>query len=142
MFILPILKLGLFCKKRLICRGVSTSVERGSWPPRHEGAKRRTDRGFGSAKIKMQNAKLRQRDVVGMGVLVVASFSISRILYLLDVYYTSKAVGCQVNFNHGFHGFSRICISHREHRGHREKIGKTRKIYRRDRRDRGGTSGY
>jgi hypothetical protein len=27
-------------------------------------------------------------DVAGMGVLVVASFSISRILYLLDVYYT------------------------------------------------------
>jgi len=36
-------------------------------------------------------------DLVGMGVLVVASFSISRILYLLDVYYTPYEVGCQVN---------------------------------------------
>ena len=36
-------------------------------------------------------------DLVGMGVLVVASFSISRILYLLDVYYTGWEVGCQVN---------------------------------------------
>jgi len=35
-----------------------------------------------------------------MGVLVVASFSISRILYLLDVYYIRWEVGCQVNFNH------------------------------------------
>ena len=35
-----------------------------------------------------------------MGVLVVGSFSISRILYLLDVYYTGWAVGCQVNFYH------------------------------------------
>jgi len=33
-----------------------------------------------------------------MGVLVVASFSISRILYLLDVYYTRLEVGCQVKF--------------------------------------------
>jgi len=45
----------------------------------------------------MQNAKLRNPDLVGMGVLVVALFSISRILYLLDVYYTSTTVGCQVN---------------------------------------------
>jgi hypothetical protein len=37
-------------------------------------------------------------DVVGMGVLVVASFSISRILYLLDVYYIRWEVGCQVKF--------------------------------------------
>jgi hypothetical protein len=35
-----------------------------------------------------------------MGVLVVASFSISRILYLLDVYYIRLEVGCQANFNH------------------------------------------
>jgi hypothetical protein len=34
-------------------------------------------------------------DLVGMGVLVVGSFSISRILYLLDMYYTSCGVGCQ-----------------------------------------------
>jgi len=27
---------------------------------------------------------------------------------LLDVYYTSKEVGCQVNFNHRFHRFSQI----------------------------------
>jgi hypothetical protein len=47
-------------------------------------------------------------DVVGMGVLVVASFSISRILYLLDVYYTGWTVRCQVNFNHRFHRFSQI----------------------------------
>jgi hypothetical protein len=33
-----------------------------------------------------------------MGVLVVASFSISRILYLLDVYCTRREVGCQVKF--------------------------------------------
>ena len=44
----------------------------------------------------MQKAKLRNPDVVGMGVLVVGSFSISRIRYLLDVYYTSYEVGCQV----------------------------------------------
>jgi hypothetical protein len=44
-----------------------------------------------------------------MGVLVVASFSISRILYLLDVYYTGCEVGCQVNFNHRFRGFRRFC---------------------------------
>src|SRR4030042_3482032 len=71
----------------------------------------------GNAKIKVQNAKLWNPDAVGMGVLVVGSLSISRILYLLDVYYTRWEVGCQVNFNHGFHGFSRICsISQREHR--------------------------
>jgi len=84
-----------FAKNRWICRGVSTSVERGSWPLRHEGTKEiatekaentekqfigenkgtivmiaredRLDKGFGSAKIEMQNAKLRQPDVVGMG---------------------------------------------------------------------------
>ena len=43
-----------------------------------------------------------------MGVLVVGSFSISRILYLLDVYYTRWEVGCQVNVNHRFHRFSQI----------------------------------
>ena len=69
-------------KKRWICRGVSTSVE-GSL--------------IENAKIKVQSAKLRNPGLAGMGVLVVASFSISRILYLLDVYYTSKTVGCQVN---------------------------------------------
>jgi len=58
-----------------------------------------------NAKIKMQNTKLWNPDVVGMGVLVVALFSISRILYLLDVYYTRLEVGCQVKFNHGFHRF-------------------------------------
>ena len=52
---------------------------------------------MGNAKIKVQNAKLWNPDAVGMGVLVVASFCISRILYLLDVYYTSTTVGCQVN---------------------------------------------
>ena len=46
----------------------------------------------------VQSAKLRNPGLGGMGVLVVASFSISRILYLLDVYYTSYEVGCQVNF--------------------------------------------
>ena len=46
----------------------------------------------------MQIAKLRNPDLVGMGVLVVASFSISRILYLLDIYYRAKTVGCQVKF--------------------------------------------
>ena len=50
-----------------------------------------------NAKIKVQSAKLRNPDLVGMGVLIVASFSISRILYLLDVYYTRWEVGCQVN---------------------------------------------
>ena len=58
----------------------------------------RLDRGFGSARIKVQSAKLRNPDLVGMGVLVVASFSVSRILYLLDVYYTRWTVGCQVKF--------------------------------------------
>ena len=46
----------------------------------------------------MQSAKLLNPDLVGMSVLlVVASFSISRILYLLAVYYTSKTVACQLN---------------------------------------------
>jgi hypothetical protein len=40
----------------------------------------------------------RNPDLAGMGILVVGSFSISRILYLLDVYYTSQTVGCQVKF--------------------------------------------
>jgi hypothetical protein len=43
-----------------------------------------------------------------MGVLVAASFSISRILYLLDIYYTPSELGCQVNVNHRFHRFSQI----------------------------------
>ena len=34
-----------FAKKGFICRGVPTSVERGSWPLRHKGTKRQTDRG-------------------------------------------------------------------------------------------------
>jgi len=50
-----------------------------------------------NAKNRLQSAKLRNPDLVGMGVLAVASFSIPRILYLLDVYYTSKTVVCQVN---------------------------------------------
>jgi len=57
----------------------------------------------GSGCKQVQSAELLNPDVVGMGVLVVALFSISRILYLLDVYYTSKTVGCQVNFDHRFH---------------------------------------
>ena len=90
-----------FAKNRAICRGVSTSVEGGSWPLRHKGTKRQTDRGFGNAKIKMQSAKLRQPDVVGMATLI---FIIEYLLftidssYMLDVYYTRLAVGCQVNF--------------------------------------------
>jgi len=32
---------------------------------------------------------------------------------LLDVYYTSKTVGCQVNFNHRFHRFSQIFLRQR-----------------------------
>jgi len=60
-------------KNRAICRGVSTSVE---------------GRLIESAKIRVQSAELRNPDLVRMGVLVVASFSISRILYVLDVYYT------------------------------------------------------
>jgi len=48
-----------------------------------------------NAKIKVQSAKLRNPDLVGMGVLVVASFSISRILYLLDIYYTPPGLGRQ-----------------------------------------------
>ena len=36
-----------------------------------------------NARIKVKNAKLRNPDLVVMGVLVVASFSISRIRYLL-----------------------------------------------------------
>ena len=51
-----------------------------------------------NAKIKVQSAKLRNPELIGMGVLVVASFSISRILYLLDVYYTRWTGGCQVKF--------------------------------------------
>jgi hypothetical protein len=62
-----------FAKKRPICRGVSTSVE-GSL--------------IENAKIKVQNAKLWNPDSVGMGVLVVALFSMLRILYLLDAYCT------------------------------------------------------
>jgi len=45
----------------------------------------------------MQSAKLLNPDLVGMGVLVVTAFSISRILYLLDVYYIRLEVECQVN---------------------------------------------
>jgi hypothetical protein len=56
------------------------------------------DRWVGNAKIKVQSAKLWNPGLVGMGVLVVALFSISRILYLLDVYYTPCRVGCQVKF--------------------------------------------
>ena len=56
----------------------------------------------------MQSATLRNPDFVGMGALVVASFSISRILYLLDVYYTGYDVRCQVNFNHRFLRFAQI----------------------------------
>ena len=52
---------------------------------------------LGNPKIKVKNAKLRNPDLVGMGVLVVGSFSISRILYLLDAYCTRRDVGCQVN---------------------------------------------
>ena len=113
MFILPILKLGLFC-----------IID--SWPLRHKGTKEiatekaentekqfigenkgtivmvaredRLDGGFGSAKIKVQSGKLRNPDLVGLGVLIVTLFSISRILFLLDVYYTSTTVGCQVKF--------------------------------------------
>ena len=48
-----------------------------------------------NAKIKVQSAKLWNPGLVGMGVLVVASFSISRILYLLDIYYTPSEVGRQ-----------------------------------------------
>jgi len=62
----------------------------------------------GSGCKQVQSAKLRNPDLVGMGVLVVASFSISRIRYLLDVYYIRLEVGCQVNFNHRFHRFSQI----------------------------------
>ena len=56
-----------------------------------------------NAKIKVQSAKLRNPDLVGMGVLVVASFSISRIRYSLDVYYMRLEVACQVNFCHRDH---------------------------------------
>ena len=62
----------------------------------------------------MQNAKLRKPDVVGMGGLIVALFSISRIRYLLDVYYTSPPVGCQVN-----------CLP-RRHQGTRDEGGEPR----------------
>jgi len=48
-----------------------------------------------NAKIKVQSAKLRNPGLAGMGVLVVASFSISRSLYLLDIYYTPSEVGRQ-----------------------------------------------
>ncbi len=51
-----------------------------------------------NAKIKDQSAKLRNPGLAGMGVLVVASFSISRILHLLDGYYIRLEVGCQVKF--------------------------------------------
>jgi len=104
-------KLGSFCKKELICRGVSTSVE-GSLienvkiNPKGSGCKQ------------VQSAELRNPGLVGMSVLVVASFSISRILYLLDVYYIRWEVGCQVNFfatkaprheeNHRFDDWTRI----------------------------------
>ena len=94
--VLSLRKLGLFC-----------IID--SWPLRHKGTKEiateksektekqfigenkgtivmiaredRLDRGFGSAKIKLQNAKLRNPDVVGMGGLIVALFSISRTGY-------------------------------------------------------------
>jgi len=49
-----------------------------------------------NAKIKVQSAKLLNPGLAGMGVLVGALFSISRIRYLLDVYYTPCRVGCQV----------------------------------------------
>jgi hypothetical protein len=80
-----------------------TQIQNSLSPPEVVGE----DLGFGShnegplienAKIKVQSAKLRNPDLVGMGVLIVASFSISRVRYLLDVYYTSYTVGCQVKF--------------------------------------------
>ena len=46
----------------------------------------------------MLSAKLRNTDGVGVGVFIGALFSISRVLYLLDVYYTSQTVVCQVKF--------------------------------------------
>ena len=72
-----------------ICRGVSTSVER-----RQAGQNGRV-----GAEDRRQETEERRRnpDLVGMGVLIVGSFSISRILYLLDVYYIRWEVGCQVN---------------------------------------------
>ena len=91
MFILPILKLALFCKKRPICRGVSTSVE-----GRQAGQDGRVGQKMGDGRQETEGRR-GNPDLVGMGVLAVASFSISRILYLLDVYYISKTVGCQVN---------------------------------------------
>jgi len=96
-------------KKRAICRGVSTSVEGrqagqdGRVGQKAEGRRQETESRRQETEDRRGNP-----DLVGMGVLVVASFSISRILYLLDVYYTSYEVRCQVNFNHRFRRLTQI----------------------------------
>ena len=45
-----------FAQKGAICRGVSTSVERGCWPLRHEGT--REFGGFGRFKVMMIEASM------------------------------------------------------------------------------------
>ena len=105
-----------------MCRGVSTSVEgrlieNAEINPKGSGCKQ------------VQSAKLRNPDLGGMGVLVVGSFSISRILYLLDVYYISQTVGCQVNSSlttdcadsRGLLTTNWHELARNGHRGHREK---------------------
>jgi len=76
----------------------------------------------------MQSAKLRNPGLAGMAVLVVASFSISRIRYLLDVYYIRWYVGCQVNsasttdpFDYAQDRFARIKIATKARRAQGHK---------------------
>src|SRR4030042_5211803 len=80
MFILPILTLALFCKK-------------GLRPQRSQRTQRRQKTGDRRRETESRRGNT---GLAGMGVLALALFSISRILYLLDVYYTTKRVVCQV----------------------------------------------
>jgi len=124
--VLALRGLGLFCEKSPLCRAPSTIVERrqagqdGRMGQKAEDRRQKTgdrrqkteDRRQETGDRRQETEDRRQEtedrrqetegrrgnpDLVGMGVLAVASFSISRILYLLDVYYISKTVGCQVN---------------------------------------------
>jgi hypothetical protein len=55
-----------------------------------------------------------------MGVLVRASFSISRILYLLDTYYTTLELGCQGNSSLTTDYADFTDISHKDAKARRE----------------------
>jgi hypothetical protein len=83
---------GFVLQKRLKATEVTENTEK------IEDRRQNTEDGRQKTEDRRQETKSRRGnpDPVGMGVLIVGLFSISRIRYLLDVYYTSKTVGCQV----------------------------------------------